>query len=121
MLYTIATLKRQNGKIGTQLKRTPGDSLLAQPLLLMTPSDRAKNKSRTKTRRQPRNRVWVEKTLKKMTLREKIGQMLMVPFVGLFTSSENAENKEALRQVEENHVGGLIVSTTRGPLGIRRS
>jgi beta-N-acetylhexosaminidase len=87
----------------------------------MTPSGRAKNKSRTKTRRQPGDHNWVEKTLKRMTLREKIGQLLMVPFVGLFTSSENADYKEALRQVEENHVGGLMVATTRGPLGIKRS
>lgn len=87
----------------------------------MTPPRRAKNKPRTKSPRQHGNHIWVAKTLKKMTLREKIGQMLMVPFVGLFTSSESADYKEALRQVEENHVGGLIVSTTRGPLGIRRS
>ena len=56
-----------------------------------------------------------------MSLREKLGQLLMIPFVGLFTSSENADYKEALRQVEQNHVGGLMVATTRGPLGIRRS
>jgi beta-N-acetylhexosaminidase len=56
-----------------------------------------------------------------MPFREKIGQLLMVPFVGLFTSSESPDYKEALRQVEENHVGGLMVATTRGPLGIRRS
>jgi beta-glucosidase-like glycosyl hydrolase/CubicO group peptidase (beta-lactamase class C family) len=87
----------------------------------MTPSRPAKNKSRTKFRRQHGNHIWVEKTLKKMTLREKIGQMLMVPFVGLFTSSESVDYEEVLRQVEENHVGGLIVSTTRGPLGLKRS
>ena len=45
----------------------------------------------------------------------------MIPFVGLFTSSDNPEYKEALRQVEQNHVGGLMVATTRGPLGIKRS
>ena len=56
-----------------------------------------------------------------MSLREKLGQLLMIPFVGLFTSSDNPDYKEALRQVEQNHVGGLMVATTRGPLGIRRS
>jgi beta-glucosidase-like glycosyl hydrolase/CubicO group peptidase (beta-lactamase class C family) len=87
----------------------------------MTPSGRAQNNSRTKTRHQPGDQIWVEKTLKKMTLREKIGQLLMVPFVGLFTSSESPDYKEALLQVEENHVGGLMIATTRGPLGLRRS
>jgi beta-N-acetylhexosaminidase len=56
-----------------------------------------------------------------MTLREKLGQMLMVPFFGGFASSESAEYIEVIRQVEENRVGGLILATARGPLGIRRS
>jgi beta-N-acetylhexosaminidase len=56
-----------------------------------------------------------------MTLRKKLGQMLMVPFFGGFASSESAEYAEAIREVKENHVGGLILSTARGPLGIRRS
>ena len=99
----------------------PGGSLPAPPLLLMTPSSRPQKTSRKHARQQPVTKSWVEKTLASMTLREKLGQLLMVPFVGLFASSENPDYKEALRQVEENHVGGLMVATTRGPLGIRRS
>ena len=56
-----------------------------------------------------------------MTLREKIGQMLMPYYFGVFTSTESPDYKELLHQVEENHVGGFIVGTTRGPLGIERS
>jgi beta-N-acetylhexosaminidase len=56
-----------------------------------------------------------------MTLREKLGQMLMVPFFGGFASAESTEYGEVIRQVEENRVGGLILATARGPLGIRRS
>ena len=56
-----------------------------------------------------------------MMLREKLGQMLMVPFFGGFASAESAEYGEVIRQVEENRVGGLILATARGPLGIRRS
>ncbi len=47
--------------------------------------------------------------------------MLMVPFFGGFASSESAEYAEVIRQVEENRVGGLILATARGPMGIRRS
>ena len=92
-------------------------------LLLMTPSARSqKNKpSAKKPAVQPRMSAWVESTLKKMTLREKIGQMLMPYYFGVFTSTESAEYKELLHQVEENHVGGFIVGTDRGPLGIERS
>ncbi|MGB8542347.1 MAG: glycoside hydrolase family 3 N-terminal domain-containing protein [Candidatus Acidiferrales bacterium] len=59
--------------------------------------------------------------LKKMTLREKIGQMLMPYYFGAFTSTESADYKDLLHQVEENHVGGFILGTQRGPLGIERS
>ena len=64
---------------------------------------------------------WVEKTLAGMSLREKLGQMLMVSYLGVFTSTSSPDYKELLRQVEENHVGGLIVGTDRGPLGLERS
>jgi len=64
---------------------------------------------------------WIEKTLARMTLREKIGQLLMVPFFGGFSSAENSEYLEVIRQVERNRVGGLILATARGPMGIRRS
>jgi beta-N-acetylhexosaminidase len=64
---------------------------------------------------------WVEQTLRKMNLRERLGQMLMVPFFGGFRSAEDAEYGEVIRQVEENQVGGLILATARGPLGIKRS
>jgi beta-N-acetylhexosaminidase len=63
----------------------------------------------------------IERTLAGMSLREKIGQMLMVPFFGGFQAAGSAEYKAVLRQVEENRVGGLILHTARGPLGIKRS
>src|ERR1019366_6841400 len=56
-----------------------------------------------------------------MSLREKLGQMLMVSYFGAFSSAESSEYKEILREVTENHVGGLIIVTNRGPLGIERS
>lgn len=92
-------------------------------LLLMTPSGRAQKKPPAKTQSRAAissTSAWVEATLKKMTPREKLGQMLMVYYFGVFTSTESSEYKELLRQVEENHIGGLITGTTRGPLGIER-
>jgi len=56
-----------------------------------------------------------------MTLREKLGQMLMPHYFGVFTSAESAEYRQLLHQVAENHVGGFIVATERSPLGIERS
>jgi len=93
-------------------------------LLLMTPSGRAQKKSPARTQSAARSApasAWVESTLKKMTLREKIGQMLMPYYFGVFTSTESSEFKDLLHEVEANHVGGFIIGTERGPLGIVRS
>ncbi len=90
-------------------------------ILLMTVSARAQKTSSVKSRRAAAVSPWVEQTLKKMTLREKLGQMMMVYYFGVFTSTQSPEYKEMLHQVEVNHVGGLILGTTRGPLGIERS
>ncbi len=65
--------------------------------------------------------AWVEQTLRKMTLREKLGQMLMPYYFGVFTPADSAEYKELIHEVEVNHVGGFILGTDRGPLGIERS
>src|SRR6202167_3256867 len=87
---------------------------------LMTPPARSQKNSQAKS--EPiASDAWVERTLKKMTLREKLGQLLMVTFFGVFDSAESPEYKEVLHEVEENHVGGLIIVTDRGPLGIERS
>src|SRR5580698_4608330 len=99
-------------------------------LLLMTPYARSQKTSATKARSEAAktgaasaaaNSAWVESTLKKMTLREKFGQMLMPYYFGVFTSAASADYKNLVHEVEENHVGGFIVGTTRGPLGIERS
>jgi beta-N-acetylhexosaminidase len=94
--------------------------LLAAIFSLMTPSARSQKKAASKPRSSSPD-PWVEQTLKKLTLREKLGQILMVTFFGVFDSAESPEYKEVLHQVEDNHVGGLIIVTDRGPLGLERS
>lgn len=56
-----------------------------------------------------------------MSLAEKLGQLLMVPFFGRFTSTDSTEYKELLRAVEEQHVGGFMLATRVGPQGIARA
>lgn len=90
-------------------------------LLLMTPSGRAQKSVPQKTKALSASSAWVEQTLRKLSLREKIGQMLMVYSYGFFTSTESAEYKELLHQINDNRVGGFIVGTIRGPLGIERA
>jgi beta-N-acetylhexosaminidase len=105
--------------------RHPGLPALALLLFttfwLMTPTARAQNTSRPATRPSSHSSAWAAQTLKKMTVREKLGQMLMPYYFGVFASTGSSEYKELLHQVEDNHIGGLIIGTIRGPLGIERS
>ena len=93
-------------------------------LLIMTPFPRTQKK--TVAKRASRvsasaARAWAGLTLDSMTLREKIGQMLMVPIFGQFTPAKSPDYKEMLHQVEENAVGGLMIHTSQGPRGLRLS
>ena len=65
--------------------------------------------------------AWVRSTLERMSLDEKIGQLVMVACYGGFCPVESNEFRKLARQVEENHIGGLIIATRRGGLGIERS
>ena len=60
-------------------------------------------------------------TLERMSLDEKVGQLVMLACYGGFCPVESAEFQKLARHVEENHVGGLIIATRRGELGIERS
>ena len=90
-------------------------------ILLMTLSASAQKKPAAKSGPIRRRSGWAGRTLAHMTLGEKIGQMLMIYYFGRFTSSESPDYRETLREIDHRHVGGLILGTTGGPLGIRRS
>jgi len=64
--------------------------------------------------------AWVKRTLAKMTLEEKLGQLMMLPFHGEFTSLESVEYRELQRAIEQNHIGGFMLGTRAGPFGIER-
>ena len=51
----------------------------------------------------------VEKTLRSMTLREKIGQMIVMPLSGEFANVNSAKFKEMRRQITELKVGGFTL------------
>ena len=87
----------------------------------MTPILRAQKKTPTKSKAAGSGNAWVEATLRKMTVSEKLGQLLMIHYWGVYTSADSPEYKELVRLVEEDHIGGLILGTERGVLGIERS
>jgi beta-N-acetylhexosaminidase len=57
---------------------------------------------------------WADAELKRMTLDEKAGQLISVGINARFLNQESDEFKELRRQVEQNHVGGIILF--RGPV-----
>lgn len=56
-----------------------------------------------------KGRQWVEKTLRSMTLREKIGQMIIMPLNVEFTNLKSAKFAEMQRQIQQNKVGGFTL------------
>ncbi|MGH9795706.1 MAG: glycoside hydrolase family 3 N-terminal domain-containing protein, partial [Candidatus Acidiferrales bacterium] len=77
---------------------------------------------RSRGQRLPRDAErWVQQSLKRMSLEEKLGQMVMVFYYGGFTSTESPEYKEIVDQVARNHIGGLVIRTRGTPLGVERS
>lgn len=52
---------------------------------------------------------WVTATLKRMTLDEKIGQLLVSSFESTFVSSDSDRYDQLVRRVHEQHVGGFLV------------
>jgi beta-N-acetylhexosaminidase len=52
---------------------------------------------------------WADEELKKMSLDEKIGQLISIGVNATFLNRESDAYKAIRRQVEENHVGGIIL------------
>lgn len=66
-------------------------------------------------------KAWVESTLHKMTVDEKIGQVIFTTYHGSFTSRDSAAYRQIIRDVETLHVGGFINVTQGSPLGVVKS
>jgi beta-glucosidase-like glycosyl hydrolase/CubicO group peptidase (beta-lactamase class C family) len=69
----------------------------------------------------PAANAWVETTLRKMSVDEKIGQLLFTTYHGSFTATDTAAYRQILHDVNDLHVGGFINITQGSPLGIVKS
>jgi beta-N-acetylhexosaminidase len=52
---------------------------------------------------------WADRELRRMTLEEKIGQLIAVGVNATYLAQDSAEFKELRRQVEQNKIGGIIL------------
>lgn len=57
----------------------------------------------------PQALKWANAELRRMTLDEKIGQMISIGVNATFMNQDSDSFRELKRQVEENHVGGIIL------------
>src|SRR5260370_27094292 len=77
--------------------------------------------SKVASRLSPAALKWVDATIRKMTLDEKIGQLLFATYHGSFTATDSAAYAQMLHCVNDLHVGGFINITQSSPLGIVKS
>ena len=66
-------------------------------------------------------RQWVESTLQKMMVDEKIGQLLFTTYHGTFTATDSPAYQQMMHDVSDLHAGGFILITRMTPLGIEKS
>jgi beta-N-acetylhexosaminidase len=69
----------------------------------------------------PAGSAWVERTLRGMSVDDKIGQLLFTTYHGSFTATDSAAYRQMMHDVETLHVGGFINITQGSPLGIVKS
>ncbi len=69
----------------------------------------------------PAAQQWVNATLAKMSVDEKVGQLLFTTYHGTFTSTDSPAYRQMLHCVNDLHAGGFIIVTRIGPLGIEKS
>src|SRR5437879_6502018 len=69
----------------------------------------------------PAANAWVEATLRKMSVNEKLGQLLFATYHGSLTATDTAAYRQIMHDVTDLHVGGFINITHGSPLGIVKS
>jgi hypothetical protein len=72
-----------------------------------------KDQPRSNVRKASRNSsasesAWVEKTLRSMTLRERVGQMIVVGSLGEYKNFSGEKFADIKKQIVENRVGGFV-------------
>ena len=92
------------------MARTAGTANPTRPKQAVPPRARAADSNA--------NERWVRETLAKMTLDQKLGQLLVVYYYGGFTQADSPEHRELVRDVEQLHVGGFILKTEVTPTGL---
>ena len=90
-------------------------TLTRTPLITATRISVPANSSKPYSRRPPSDALkWANKELERMSLDEKIGQLISVGINATFLNQDSEAFKALRHQVVDNHVGGIILF--RGPV-----
>jgi beta-N-acetylhexosaminidase len=57
----------------------------------------------------PLEEIWTEKTLKNLTLREKIAQLIQIRVTGKFINRQSSEYQAIRDQIQQYHIGGVVL------------
>src|SRR5437773_2056705 len=80
---------------------------VSHPSAAMPPMPKALSATTALTQAQ---RQWVDSTLASLTLRERVGQMIVVWMLGDYTSTRDSSYAEIVHWIEQDKVGGATVS-----------
>ncbi len=87
----------------------PGLALVLAALCLGSPAGQGAGEPDAAARR------WVDATLARLTIEEKVGQLLMPSFRAVYTSSDSRTYDDLAALVRDQHVGGFILFGARHP------
>src|SRR3981189_732676 len=113
LLIPVTILFLMANSVRSQNRGTPAEKSAAKQSAA-TSKNSAKKLS-------PAANAWVESTLRKMTVNEKIGQLLFTTYHGSFTSTDSPAFQQIMHDVQDLPVGGFINVTHGSPLGIVKS
>src|SRR5438270_7267074 len=103
LLIILALMSASVGAVSQEsLKRIDERSLIAQPRALPLATEYSRHPSKDAIK-------WADGELKKMSLDEKIGQLISIGINATFLNQESDAYKALLRQIEENHIGGITL------------
>ena len=90
-------------------------ALLTSPLTLSAGQPKAQKKLKTYSSKPSRGALkWANQQLRRMTLEQKIGQLISVGVNATFLNQDSEAFKALRHQIVDNHVGGIILF--RGPV-----
>src|SRR6266550_852375 len=106
----IAPLAESNGRVGAQDRpATSSFSSYTSPVPVPAPNIKPYSPHPSKDALK-----WADEQLRRMSLEEKIGQLISVGINATFLNQDSDAFRVLKHQVEDNHVGGIILF--RGPV-----